>query len=297
MTEAGHVDDEGLTIGEFAARTGVSAMTLRSWEKRHGAPAPRRGPGGHRRYTIEDIALVEEILRHREAGIGIAAAIEAARRHEDHGPAASLFAALRTRHPELRVQMLTKATMLALSRAIEDESCARADRPILFGLFQRAHFYEASQSRWQELARTAEAAFVFADFAIEPTSTPPTDRTHPPRPRRPQPHLVPLDDDALLLREWAIVCEAADHPSCLVGVERLDDRSSDRPIRRFEAIWSADPVVVRDAARFTLALAVGTWPDIIGRLEPRLMTPAPAASADLQRATGLLDRTIGYLDA
>ena len=60
--------------------------------------------------------------------------------------------------------MLRKRVLLALSRAIEDESCAQAERPLLFGSFQRERFYRQSQRRWRDFARTAELAVVFADF-------------------------------------------------------------------------------------------------------------------------------------
>lgn len=297
MSGTRELDGAGLTIGELAARAGVSTMTLRSWEARHGAPTPRRGAGGHRRYAPEDVTFVQEVLRHRDSGLGVAAAIDAARRHADRGPTASLFAALRVRHPQLRVHVLTKTTMLALSRAIEDECCARADRPILFGFFQRPRFYAASDPRWRELARTAEAAFAFADFPADSPANAGRDRTGPDVEADGGPALVPLRDDALMRREWAIVCEAADHPACLVGWERLDPGSENGSGRRFEAIWSADPVVVRDAARFGLAVVAGHRSDLAEGLDARLAPPAPSASADLQRATGLLDRTLEYLDS
>ena len=60
-------------------------------------------------------------------------------------------------HPKVTAHRLPKPALLALSHAIEDESCAGALRPLLIGAFQRHPFYEASRARWSELARTAEA--------------------------------------------------------------------------------------------------------------------------------------------
>jgi MerR family transcriptional regulator, light-induced transcriptional regulator len=123
--------EEGLSIGELAQRAGVPAATLRSWEDRHGFPRPRRLAGGHRRYQDSDVALIGEVLRLRASGLSLQAAIgQAAARAEDTEP--SVFAGLRRRHPALAPQELRKATVLALTRAIEDECCAQAGQAALF---------------------------------------------------------------------------------------------------------------------------------------------------------------------
>ena len=51
------------TIGEVAAMLGVSAHTVRAWERRHGILEPVRTPSRHRRYTSDDINLLREIMR------------------------------------------------------------------------------------------------------------------------------------------------------------------------------------------------------------------------------------------
>jgi DNA-binding transcriptional MerR regulator len=62
---------EGLTIEEAAERTGVSAHTLRYYE-RIGllAPVPR-GSGGHRRYTDGDLGSVVFLTLLRQTGMPI----------------------------------------------------------------------------------------------------------------------------------------------------------------------------------------------------------------------------------
>lgn len=67
---------EGLRIGEFARRVGVSAAVLRAWERRYGLLEPVRSPGGFRLYTADD---AERVGRMRQGlGQGLSAA-EAAR--------------------------------------------------------------------------------------------------------------------------------------------------------------------------------------------------------------------------
>jgi hypothetical protein len=55
MTEAG---PSGLSVGEAAARVGVAASTLRTWERRYAVTAGGRSSGGHRRYGPDDVNLL-----------------------------------------------------------------------------------------------------------------------------------------------------------------------------------------------------------------------------------------------
>jgi hypothetical protein len=60
------VDNGGrqtVTATEFAGLTGVSRERLRTWERRHGFPAPVRASGGPRRYTVDDVARVVAVRR------------------------------------------------------------------------------------------------------------------------------------------------------------------------------------------------------------------------------------------
>lgn len=45
----------GWRVGEVAERLGVSPSTIRLWEERFGLPSASRTPGGHRRYSEEDV--------------------------------------------------------------------------------------------------------------------------------------------------------------------------------------------------------------------------------------------------
>ena len=272
---------DGMTIGDLAGRTGVPAATLRSWETRYGFPCPQRMTTGHRRYGPRDLGLVEEVVRQRAAGLSLPAAIAQATAE----PAAadpSVFAVLRRRHPGLQPQVLRKATLLALTRAIEDEYCARAERALLFASFQEQRFFRRSAARWRELAQTAEAVVVFADFAAAGGGDG-------------APWQVPVPAGAPLRREWVLVCEARDYPVCLAGWEFPGQRGTADASRRFEVVWSLDPRPVRDAARTCAGLAESFSPglDVLGRLPAE---PPPPVGAELQRATGLLTRMASYLD-
>ena len=274
--------DPALTISELAARTGLTPAVLRTWESRHGFPRPTRLESGHRRYGEGDVALVAQVLRRRDAGVRLETAIaEAARAHEaeaePHGP--SVFATLRRRHPHLQPQTLRKSTLLALSWALEDEYCARAEQPVLFGAFQHARFFGHSASRWGDLARTARRTTVFADLDGDPASPPGVD-------------LVDLPAGAPMRREWSVVCDAADHPAAMAAWELPGQGGAADADRLFEAVWTLEPPAVRDAARTCAGLA-RQW----GAEPVQLDEDLPLeASEDLRAATTMFSRVLSYAD-
>lgn len=271
-----------LSIGDLAHRTGVPISTLRSWEKRYGFLQPDRSAGEHRRYSEADVEAVLEVLAHRRGGLSLAAAVQRA----DTPPvrSRSVFAELRRRHPSLRPQVLSRRTLVSMSHAIEDECCARAAAPVLFGAFQRERFLRASYDRWRELARTAQSTVVFAEL------------DHPAPATRGAPIEVPVPSDSPLNREWVLVCDALDLPACLIAVERPgQDPGSTH--RTFEAVWSVDPQVVRDASRIAAALADDLRPEWREVVDLPPQPDPPGASEDLHRATELFDRMVAYIDA
>jgi hypothetical protein len=270
-----------LSIGEVAARTGIPETLLRTWESRYGVPRPDRGGNGRRRYRASDCDLLLEVQRWRATGLPVAIAIVQARRAvEPLGP--SIFATIRRRHPEVVAHRLPKRALLALSHAIEDECCAGALRPLLIGAFQRPEFYEASRSRWSEMARTAELTVVFAEFAGTSRAG---SRTV----------LVRLAPDATMIREWAVICYAPDRAALLSGWELPgQDMTSERD-RGFETVWSVDRQVVRDAVLASAGLTDGTELGLSGQLRALAGDAAPAPADDLRRAAGLLDRMLEYL--
>ena len=273
--------DAGITIGELAERTGLTVATLRAWEARYGLPTPRRSASGHRRYSPGDADQVREVLRLRATGLSLEAAAARAR-DLTAGPATprSIFAELRRAHPHLIPHTLSRRAMLAISTAIEDECCAVAAEPLLMAFFQQERRYRPRQQRWRELARTATAALVFADF---PVSTAPADG----------PAEIALAADTPLLREWALICQAPDATACLAGWE-LAPGSSPGGGRRFEAVWSLAPAVTATAARAALAYAGTIAPELVPADFPPGVEPAEAAV--LARATAVTNRIVAYLD-
>jgi DNA-binding transcriptional MerR regulator len=269
--------DGGLTMREMSARSGVSEATLRMWELRHGFPQPQRRSSGHRRYAERDLAQVRAVLRARESGLSLQAAIALASGQEAES-APSVFAALRERVPGLEVQLLSRRAMLVMSHAIEDECLARAERPVLFGCFQRERFYRASEARWRELASTAERAVALADFR---------------RVRRPRgaPLEIPIPAGEPLRREWAIVCESPSFGACLAGWERPREEAGER---LFEAVWTVEAPAVRRAAQVCWRLASQASPGLLAELTERLDDAPVTREHELGSAVQLSMRMVRY---
>jgi DICT domain-containing protein len=264
---------------EMSTRSGVNEATLRMWEVRHGFPRPRRVSSGHRRYSEEDVARVRAVIRARDRGLSLHAAIELAQDTLDEQPP-SVYASLRSRFPALEPQLLSKRAMLWMSHAIEDECLARAERPLLFGCFQRERFYRASESRWRELSRTAERAVVLADFR----------RARDPRRG---PVEIPIGRSDPVAREWAIVCESPSFGACLAGWERPGDSGE----RAFEAIWTVEAPAVRLAAQACLRLANAAAPESVAELGQRLDSTPVAREHELRSAIQLSTRMVRYAAA
>lgn len=55
--------EAGVTTGSLARRLGVSPTTLRSWDRRYGVGPAVRSDGRHRRWTPQDVAMLEEMCR------------------------------------------------------------------------------------------------------------------------------------------------------------------------------------------------------------------------------------------
>jgi DNA-binding transcriptional MerR regulator len=270
-----------LSIGDVVRATGVGEAALRAWERRFGFPAPRREPSGHRRFSPDDVEQILRVLAERERGLALPAAIERAR--AGPSPVRSMFARLRDSRPDLQPVAVRKRHLIELTRAVEDESCARAEAPVLLGSFQRERFYRQSERRWRELARGAAGCAVLADF----------ERLRSPRDA---PVEVPVERAHPALREWALVCDAPEHGACLLAWEPPPRRRVPDGERSFELVLSVEPAVVRAVSEAALEVVASTAPELGARLRARLPEgPPPAAAGQLQLAAAITARFVGSL--
>jgi MerR family transcriptional regulator, light-induced transcriptional regulator len=277
---------KGLAIKDVAERTGIAAATIRVWEQRYGFPEPARTASGYRVYTDEDVELLRRVSALRGEGLSVPAALERARASAGPSDRPSIFGAIASSPDPIPVRRLRKSTLLAISRAIEDETLARAAAPVVVGAFQSVKNFTAVSHRYDRMARNADACLVFADFQAL-------------RERDGHPTEVPIAAADALGNEWAVVVDAPGYAACLLAWETPESqRDADKPDaeRCFEALWTLDPHIVRRAALVGASLAGRVAPSLGERVERMLLdrplsfeTPAPGLTA-------LTNRIVGYLD-
>jgi hypothetical protein len=106
---------------------------------------------------------------------------------------------------------------------------------------------------------------------------------------------VDLPEDSPLRREWAVICDADRLPVALTawelpGQSRVADRD-----RVFEAVWTLDPVAVRDAARVCADVCADLDAPAADGVVRSLAGPAGAAP-DLHAMTSMFSRGVSYMD-
>jgi DICT domain-containing protein len=245
---------KGLAIKDVAEQTGLAAGTIRMWEQRYGFPDPERTPSGYRVYTPHDVATLRRVVAYREGGLSVPAALDRAQAAGGPTDRPSIYGAIMAGETAGRPLVLTKRTLLAISRGIEDETLARAAGPIVVGAFQEDRHF-----------RAVEAG---GDGA---------------------PWELPISADDALGNEWAVVVDAPGYAACLLAWETPESQRDEhlpQDERRFEALWTLDPHVVRRAALVGASLAARTAPEVGAELERRLQdrplaveAPAPARTA------------------
>ncbi len=275
-----------LKIKEVAEQSGIAAGTIRMWEKRHGFPRPQRTASGYRLYSEADVEALRRVQAYRHRGLSVPAAIDRAVVRGNGSDRPSIYAAVSSL-PEVKPQVLRKSTLMAISRAIEHEALARAVAPVLVGAFQHESFYRAVEPRYSALSARADAAVVFADFPEE---------------RHPEggPVEIPVAPEDALGNEWAVVVDAPGYAACLLAWEQpgVTEPEEDPDLdRRFEAIWTLDPVATRRAAEAGAALAGRADPDL-GREIDGLLAGRPLAIEEpAPSLTALTNRLVAYMEA
>ncbi|MCS7060619.1 MAG: MerR family transcriptional regulator [Anaerolineae bacterium] len=110
FSPATYSDDPIYNIKAVTQRTGIPAATLRAWERRYKALAPRRTDGNYRLYSERDIATLVWLKSQLDAGLSISRAValldrlrvdaeadeQAASSADELAPANSLTAAFST---------------------------------------------------------------------------------------------------------------------------------------------------------------------------------------------------------
>ena len=277
---------KGLAIKDIAERTGIAAGTIRMWEQRYGFPQPQRAPSGYRVYSEEDVDVLRRVAAYRARGLSVPASLERARAVGTGSDRPSIYGAIVAAGAPMPVHRLRKKTLLAISRAIEDETLARAAAPFVAAAFQHERNYRVVEHRYRRIAELADAAVVFADFPG--ISTPAG-----------APAEIPIAADDALGNEWAVVVDAPGYAACLLAWEQppaAGEKERPDSERRFEAAWTLDPEVVRRAAQVTCALVRRVDAELADRCGELLGERPLAMEAPAPALTALTNRMIAYME-
>jgi DICT domain-containing protein/signal transduction histidine kinase len=169
----------------------------------------------------------------------------------------SLLQDLLQSFPQLRAQIYFKASLTALSHAIEDIVLAGTDRPLVIANFQQERFYRQETSRYQRIAQRTDQVYVLAspetDFASEPVPY----------------ATIGLEPKDELTQEWHLVIIGRSYSACLIfrefaaPIDTIDLDSA----RQFRGFWTFDPVVSKQAALSLLQQICRYRPDLAEQID------------------------------
>ncbi|MEM0979171.1 MAG: DICT sensory domain-containing protein [Cyanobacteria bacterium P01_H01_bin.58] len=156
----------------------------------------------------------------------------------------SVVEALLQAIPQLRSQVFFKASLTALSHAMEDQVLAGAEAPLVIASFQQERFYRQEAQRYQRIAAISDQVYVLsaADTSFEVGSE--------------GYETIAFAEDDALTEEWNLIVMGQAYSACLICRER-DSVAPEVPsmgtptldqTRRFEGVWTQDNVVCYQAA-------------------------------------------------
>lgn len=168
--------------------------------------------------------------------------------------------------PHLRPQIYFKASLTALSHAMEDQVLAGKSQPLVIASFQRERFYRQEAHRYLRIAEHTEQVYVLA--------APETDFAN----RSDHYETVAFEPADQLSQEWHLIVIGDSYATCLVCRERdstmpgprigrLPEQPPMDQIRRFEGIWTFDRQVGCKAAELLLERILFYRPELADKVQ------------------------------
>ncbi|MBW4633606.1 MAG: GAF domain-containing protein [Iphinoe sp. HA4291-MV1] len=170
--------------------------------------------------------------------------------------------------PHLRPQIYFKASLTALSHAMEDQVLAATlKQPLVIASFQRERFYRQEAHRYQRLAQRSNQVYVL--------SAPETDFTNSSE----YYEKIAFELDDGLSQEWHLVVVAQNYATCLVCRESIGSLAKNQQLRemnpsldmdaarRFEGIWTAERGVSLKAAELLLDRILVYRPELVDKIQ------------------------------
>lgn len=162
--------------------------------------------------------------------------------------------------PQWRSQMYFKASLTALSHAMEDQVLAEDDQPLVIASFQRERFYRQEAHRYRRIAQKSGQVYVL--------SAPETDFKH----SSDIYETIAFQPEDSLAQEWHLVVIGRHYASCLICRERThlvaegENRAAMDNNRRFEGIWTSGRHVSQQAAQILLNHILDYRPELAEKI-------------------------------
>jgi DICT domain-containing protein/GAF domain-containing protein len=159
--------------------------------------------------------------------------------------------------PQVRAQIYFKASLTALSHAIEDLVLAGTEQPLVIANFQQERFYRQETGRYQRIAQRTDRVYVLA--------APETDFASAPAPYA----TIGIEATDELAQEWHLAIVGQNYSACLIcreyaaPVDAIDLDAA----RQFRGFWTFDPEVSRQAALLLLQRIGRYRPDLAQQID------------------------------
>ena len=206
----------------------------------------------------------------------------------------SVLSALITALPTVQQQMYFKASLTALSHAMEDQVLAETtqDNPLIIAAFQRERFYRLEARRYQRIATKSNQVYVLSAAETEFKNGSSYHET------------ITFDLDDALAQEWHLVVIGSYYASCLICREKQTVNEADNN-RRFEGVWTFDRHIAQTAAKILLDRILTYRPELADKVATATAQwLAPTTPAIVQQESPSSDnpepfvqRLITYLQA
>ncbi|KJH70520.1 DICT sensory domain-containing protein [Aliterella atlantica] len=168
--------------------------------------------------------------------------------------------------PHLRPQLYFKASLTALSHAMEDQVLAsNSDRPLLIASFQRERYYRQEAHRYRRLAQRTDQVYVLSALETDFANASGFYET------------IAFDLEDALSQEWHLIVIGKQYATCLVCRERFMNAGKKKPSlpnnfdvdpsRQFEGIWTSDRQVAFKAAELLLERVLSYRPELSNKVE------------------------------
>lgn len=170
--------------------------------------------------------------------------------------------------PHLRPQLYFKASLTALSHAMEDQVLAATlEQPLVIASFQRERFYRQEAHRYERLAQRSNQIYVL--------SAPETDFTNDSE----HYEKIAFHPEDVLSQEWHLVVIAQNYATCLVCQESRGSLAKNMHLhrefspldmdtaRRFEGIWTAERGVSLKVAELLFKRILVYRPELSTKIE------------------------------